>query len=201
MLLSASQVTLFWRLWAAAVRAQGWGGLPKAEIELRRKAMLRECGFESLTAVDKTSGFDQVKRRLLELQDSVAAAMETDADAEARRLRAVIRQDLLPCLALYVGDAQAYLRAVMEDKTGWGKTDRPTRALELDDLSNDPVVRVQDGAEVQGDSPLRQCLLTLTSRVESFRRQAGHTRHQMRVLAGLPCRCRACQAEPVCAPF
>lgn len=186
MILSADQISLFWRLWSQACRTQGWtaaDGCPSAQIDAERKRVLRECGFESLTAVDRLDGFTKVKNALLVLasdRTDLAAAREAD-DVQvnrARTLRWVIRHELLPCLALYEPDAEAYMRSVMADKSRWWKVDRPGCAIALEDLEA---------------GPLEQLRMTLNARLNSKRRAAGDTIHDMRVAAGLKCTCSTCR--------
>lgn len=192
MKLSPKQVKSFWRLWAAGCRAQGWLDLPRAELEGKRKEMLRRAGFASLKDVDARAGFDAVKRELLLLQESVRAGMETPEDSEARRLRWIILHELLPCLGLYHPAPEAYLGLVMREKEGWFKGERPTVDMTLEDLSNAPEMRLENGEPVEGDSPLQQCLFTLSARLDSMRVKAGHTPHEMRTAAGARCGCRLC---------
>lgn len=195
MKLSAKQTAMFWRLWAAGCRAQGWADLPRAEVENRRKDLLRRAGFASLKDVDARGGFDAVKRELLLLQDNVRAGMETAEDSEARRLRWIIRHELLPCLALYHPAPEAFLAEIMRDKERWGKGDRPAVDITLEDLSNAPKISMVAGLAVESDSPLKQCLMTLSARLDSMRSAAGHDGHTMRTLAGVNCRCRRCREK------
>src|SRR5580700_10023690 len=75
---------LFWRMWGNACIAQGWDKLPSAERDERRREMLAEIGFESIKDVNSTTGFDAVKKRLMELTDRVAN--EPDDAGDRRRL-------------------------------------------------------------------------------------------------------------------
>lgn len=115
MLLKPGQQALFWRLWSGACAAQGWMG---AEKETRRKEVLQELGFRSLTAVDRTAGFDAVKARLLTLQDRLDGASEEvfPAIGAMRRHLHIIRTVLMPALGSLVADPDAYVRAILRDK-------------------------------------------------------------------------------------
>lgn len=171
MKLSKAQVTLFWRLWSQACRAQGWDKFPREEIEVRRKELLRGCGFASLKDVDGKGGFDRVKQALLLAQDSVAAGLEDEDEQEARRLRWVVRKQVLPALGLYVEHPEAYMQRLIADKFCRGGG----RELTLDDLSNSPNVRDVE----ESDSDLRQLVWTLTARLDSLRTTFGHSRLEM----------------------
>ena len=189
--LTEKQQAFFWQLWRQACAAQNWG----AEVrEERRREVLARCGFASATEITPKEGFDRVKKELLTLCDNVRAAGETEADQEGRRLRWIIRSELLPCLGVYVGDAEAYLVKLMRDKERWFRRGlRPTVDISLDDLSNVPESTTVDGVLVESDSPLRQCLFTLSARLDALRSAAGDSQHDMRLRAGVPCRCQKCR--------
>jgi hypothetical protein len=193
------QYYTFWRLWKAGCEGQGWtaaAGWSKEMTEAKRHELLERCGFASLTEVDKREGFDRVKNALLLLQDNVAAGAESVQDGQARRIRAVIEGQLLPCLALYVEEPQAYFLEIIRDKTRWLHDGQgPVRDIRLEDLSNRPVVRVVNGEPQESDSELEQALSTLSRAVDVFRRKAGHSGHDMRTAAGLPCACAACRNQ------
>ena len=68
MILSPDQVKRFWYLWKQVCIANGWTkerGMNAAQVDAKRKEILRECGFDSLTSVDRTNGFTKVKNKLL----------------------------------------------------------------------------------------------------------------------------------------
>lgn len=205
MLLSKDQVNLFWRLWAKACKAQSWDrehGLNSAAVDARRKAFLKDCGFESLTLVDQIDGFSKVKRELLKLDVQIQGAREeVQPEIErSRKARWFIEHDLVPCLALYVEDAWAYVYAVAEDKFRWWKKERPTRQLTLDDLSDDPIIRTIRGELRESPSELEQLKMTLAGRLsgkDGLRNQAGHSVHAMRTAAGLDCYCKRCREMAV----
>jgi hypothetical protein len=95
--MTQDQADLFWRLWRAACAWQGWDKLPSAERDARRREMLAECGFSSLTLVDSTHGFDAVKKRLEELAGVVH---NERADAgDRRRILAIAREAMSDLLA------------------------------------------------------------------------------------------------------
>lgn len=184
MILSKPQTDTFWRLWSQACSAQGWtrtAGLNAAEIDRRRKEFLRGCGFESLTQVDRTAGFTRVlnELRILVNPDLQAAAETIQPERnEARVFRFVIREQLLPCLALYEPDPVGYLRTILDGKTRWVQAGDGPVAPALDDLSA-PM--------------LKQVLMTVTARLAAKRAAAGQTEHEMRTEAGVGCDCADCR--------
>jgi hypothetical protein len=208
MQLTRSQQTRFWRDWTkAAVKNFPRPQWSSAQIENERHALLRRAGFDSLTEVDPRAGFDRVLAELRAMQDDVPGAQETldPTIGESRRLRHVIRAELLPCLALYMVPipprtpmqaAETYLTEVVSGLVRWTKLDRPTRPPTLDDLDAHPIYAHSGPCHSLRESPsqLHQAIMTLTARLHAKRRVAGDTIHDMLTKAGLPCACRACQA-------
>lgn len=208
MILSDSQVSTFWRLWSQACRSRGWtrqAGLSTADIDAKRKELLARCGFTSLTEVDRTAGFTLLKNELIVLcGESVQAARETlDPDLNrARVLRHVIRTEVLPCLALYEESPLGYLQTVISGLSRWYNTDRPERPPTLDDLTASPTHARQGRNDAFRECPsqLDQVLMTLSARVDAKRREAGHSKHEMKTRAGVKCDCARCrQPAPVVA--
>ncbi|MDE2099079.1 MAG: hypothetical protein KGL39_17630 [Patescibacteria group bacterium] len=206
MILSKSQQQRFWREWAAACRAQGWtraDGWSEAQIDSQRHQLLQECGFDSLTEVDRTAGFDKVLAALQTLQSLLDGALEAEDPTigESRRIRHVIVTELLPCLALYEPSPTGYLQTVITGHIRWNKTDRPARPPTLEDLTTQPIVRREPPCyELKaGPSQLHQVLMTLTARLDAKRREFGHTVHDMRRGAGLECHCKRCAAQRAAA--
>lgn len=196
MLLSKSQSQRFWREWSAACRYQGWKETLSAdEIDAKRKELLARCGFKSLTLVDKTSGFDRVLAELRALQDDLQRTVETEDPTigAARRFRAVILQEIIPCLALYEDDANVYLTTVISGLVRWNKTDRPERDPTLEDLDAKPTFKKSaSGQWREGPSKLEQAMMTLNARLHTKRRDAGDTIHDMKLRAGVACDCKIC---------
>jgi len=173
MLISKDQFKSFWRLWAQACRANGWtarNGMSQAEIDAKRKDLLRRCAFDSLTLVDRVDGFTKVKNELIVLGGiSVDAGIEAGDQSinKARTLRHFIRTERLPCLAVYLDanhGANEYLQSIITAQSRWDKTDRPERPIALDDL---------DAAQ------LNRVIITLSARIQSKRVAAGDTVHDM----------------------
>jgi hypothetical protein len=77
--MSVDQVPLFWRLWGAACRGQGWSG---KEAIAKRKEVLAELGFASVKHIDAAGGFDRVREHL----EALAARVQNERpDAGERR--------------------------------------------------------------------------------------------------------------------
>jgi len=205
MKLSADQVPLFWRLWAKACKANHWDkahGFTAAMIDAKRKELLARCGFKSLTEVDPHAGFSRVKRELLKEAGSLQGGLEEVKPAieTARTARWFIENDLMPCLALYVDDVTAYVSEIAADKFRWRTRDAMQRRITLDDLSDEPVIREVRGELKEFSSQLEQLKFTLSGRLngkDGFRAKAGHSVHDMRTLADLPCRCARCRKPAV----
>jgi hypothetical protein len=212
MKLSADQVPLFWRLWKEVCISNHWtkanGYTPKM-IDAKRKELLARCGFKSLTEVDPLAGFSRVKRELLkEAANLEGGREEVDPHIESGRTsRWFIEHDLIPCIALYVDDAWAYVSRIATDKFRWRTRDEMQRPITLDDLTDHPIVREVRGELKEFPSQLEQLKYTLArclSRKEKkdadgrviqeagLRNKAGHSIHDMRTLAGLKCRCARC---------
>lgn len=209
MMLSPDQVKRFWHLWPQVCRANGWtkeNGMNAAAIDAKRKEVLRECGFDSLTHVDRRDGFTKVKNKLeLLIGTSVQAGIEANdpvAHNNARIHRHTIEKEILPCLALYT-EVDGYLATVIAGLTRHYKTDQPTRPPTLDDLDIYPAIgnrhtksntccAVKGQRLCPGPSQLEQCLMTLSARLNALRKASGDTIHDMKLRAGLECNCAQC---------
>ena len=197
MILSTPQVSRFWREWSKTCKAMNWtkaAGMTAGQIDAERKRILAECGFESLTAVDRVTGFTKVLKALQVLQeDDLDAGIEADDTTinDGRVLRNVILTEIVPCLELYVDNVQAVMTDIMQDKNRWWKIDRPIREMNLMDLPTQPVIRLdrKSGQPVEFASPLKQMLMTLSRVLNDKRRAAGDSIHAMKIKAGLPCHC------------
>ena len=192
MILSPAQVQRFWREWASTCKVMSWtrdAGLTAGQIDAHRKEFLRQCGFDSLTAVDRTAGFTRVLNELIVLRgESVRAARETVDPSlnECRILRHSILTDLVPCLELYIENVRGYLTEIIEAKTRYRKIDRPTREQTLMDLTA---------------GQLRQIQFTLSARLNDKRRAIGDSIHDMRTRAGVHCSCAKCRQPVTAASF
>ena len=183
MKLSTDQVRWFWREWSKSCKAMDWtraNGLSAGEIDSKRKEFLANCGFSSLTKVDKTAGFTKVIHELIVLQGvSLKSAGETVDPSlnEARILRNQICGEIIPALEIYVEHAISYIGAILKNRF---------RGIALEGLNA---------------AQLRMFRDTLNARVHMFRKKAGHSLHQMKTLAGVPCDCAECaQPKIITAP-
>ncbi|MDE2010535.1 MAG: hypothetical protein KGJ09_10750 [Candidatus Omnitrophica bacterium] len=184
--LTPAQLKRFWREWSATCRSKGW--LTEVDKQNYRRQILRQCGFESLTQVDRTDGFTRVLNEIISMRGtSIQAARETEDPTlnQARILRHNIAAEIIPCLELYIQDVPAYLQQIMADKTRWHKTDRPSREIRIEDL---------DAGQ------LKQLQYTLSARLNTLRNTAGHTIHDMRKAASLDCHCSRCIKASVTLP-
>lgn len=200
--MSKSQSAAYWRLWSAACKAQGWTkaeGMDSAAIDAKRKECLSECGFESSRDIDSGAGFSRWKALCERLCGKLSGAIaEVRQNTPADRRRWVIRNELLPCLAIYAPSgaqdpaeyASAYLATILRDSMPWrpdgNGSGMPCTLDELDEVG------------------LTKIMATLNARIGAKRRLAGHTQHDMLTLAGCRCRCAACKAVakvPETAPF
>ena len=194
--MTTPQITLFWREWAKTCRAMNWtkaAGLTPVQIDTHRRELLARLGFDSLTKVDHTKGFDRVLNELRVLQGvSVDAGMKAADDTiqDAERLRHVILTELVPCLELYVADVRAFIGQIILDKNRWWKLGGG-REITIMDLDNHPV-KLRDGRVIPGQ--LEQLRMTLNARLNDKRREAGDSMHDMKIRAGVPCDCaRICR--------
>lgn len=181
-------------LWPKAAAAQGWN---KSDNEKRYDVFARVLGRIPRHAAKLAAGehisfndfdqadFDAVKAEMGHLADNLKATIETDHPAigKERRLRHQI-DELLRCLALYIERVDAYLRPILAAKFK-GRTS-------IDDLSALPVLKDKG----VGPSELMRCLMTLRQIVNQKRNAAGHSVHEMNLLAAVPCHCKQCQTVP-----
>lgn len=195
MLLSKAQVHRFWRDWEKACRAQGWTkakGWTTAQREAQRKLVLGKCGFTSLTLVDGRGGFDKVLALLGALANNLAGALELDHPeiGESRRSHFGLRE-VAQCLAHYGVEAESYLQQIINDKFNHGRGGALTQRT-IDELSDLPSTRMVRGELIEGPSELQQLRMTAWARLQEFRKDAGHSLHEMKTGAGVPCDCAAC---------
>jgi hypothetical protein len=189
-------------IWPATCKAQGWN---KTDSEKRYDLFARVLGHIPRHARTLAAGrhisfndfdqpdFDAVKAECLALADNLKGAVETVRPdyGEERRLRHQIAQ-LQKCLALYIERPDAYLRPILAAKFK-GRTS-------IDDLSAVPVLKDAVGRGSRrahvGPSELARALMALRTVVQQKRNAAGHSVHEMNLLAGIPCPCKQCQAVP-----
>lgn len=189
MSLSAAQKALLKRL-------QRQARLPDADYRALFPAVTgwRDCDSSTDARLTQRH-MDALKARLL------ALARPADLDAQLAQQQQPRRRlehrlaETQRCLALYVPDVAGYVATVVADKFGVPVDG----ALTLDDLGDRPTVREREvmGKSttelVDGPSQLEQLVMTLWARVQALRERAGHSLHDMRTRAGVPCDCAQCR--------
>jgi hypothetical protein len=91
MLLTKPQLSRFWRDWSRVIKYQDWS---HDQAETERKALLQRAGFQSLTHVDRSAGFDRLLSELGRLLDNVkrTAELGNPEPGERRRYLHLIRE-------------------------------------------------------------------------------------------------------------
>lgn len=211
---TAQRIKLMSDWWPKAARAQGWNPADRAQRMQALSAAVRRP-LASASELNNTTDIDAVKAHLGMLCDHLPAAIETDHPeiGKARTLRHFIRTNLLPCLALYLqptpstpspggegwgegepsSAAEAYLSSLITDVTRWNKIDRPGVPATLDDLDARPIIKTRNGVPHESPSLLNQVIMTLSARIQSKRKEAGDSLHDMRTRARLECNCKQCR--------
>lgn len=182
-------------LWPDACEAQQWNVKDRA-LQMQVLSSIVGRTIESSNELEKIKEFGLVKRRLLELAGNLDGPLDNAPEDEARRLRHHIRTELLPCIALYVPDAEKYLREIINDGIHHG---RRVEQRGLDELTARPRVRFDARLGDFRESPgeLQQVIMTLNGRLNSahppgLRNRAGDSLHDMRIKAGVGCGCKVC---------
>jgi len=182
------QRTTLMKIWGRVCKDRGW----KTSDRDFRLAKWSELLGRRIESADEVGRIDECTKLMNELKVmlgvSVQAARESDdlTINQARVLRNQIAGELIPCLELYVADVRGYLTEIIESKSRYRKTDRPTRDLTLMDL---------DAGQ------LRHIQFTLAARLNEKRRAAGDSIHDMRKRACVPCGCAKCRKPVFVADF
>ncbi len=176
--MSPKQTKLYWREWAAVRRVD-----PQAD---RRALTVRALGVAKSSKDFTNADLD----RVLAVFRAVSRPADVDGQlrqqAQARQRKEHRIWEIMRCLALYHPDPAGYVATLLADRQGVPVDG----SLTLEDVSDAPTVRTRrDGVPYAGPSELEQVLMTLWARVQPMRRKAGHTLHQMRTAAGVPCDC------------
>lgn len=180
--MTKSQDRLYWREWSAARKAH-----PEAD---RHRLHLQALGYRRSHTEFTNAEFDKV------LGAFRALSRPASVDAQIRqqdqpRTRAEHRlAEIQACLGLYVPDVAQYIATVAAEKFGVP----PNGSWTLDDLSWEPSMRRnwQTRALYESPSQVMQLVMTLWARLQPMRRDADHSLHDMRTLAGVPCACLKC---------
>lgn len=186
MTITKSQRWAILQLFGRACKERGW----KATREVRL-AKLSEILGREITTTDAIGRLDECTKVMAELKAMLGVDLQAGKEAvdqginRQRNSRWLIENEVLPCLALYVENglagARAYLLEVMTDKSRWRKTDRPESDPSLADFD---------------ERTCEQTFWTISARLNTHRKAAGDTGHEMRMKAGVKCDCaRICQKE------
>lgn len=203
-----AQIQSIQRLWRTVCKDRGWKASDR-DFRLAKFSELLGRPVDSLTGVERikecTKLFNELKAML---GVSLQAAREADDTTinDARVLRNQILTELIPCLELYVTDVRAYLTAIMEDKNRWWKIDRPACDITMMYLDAKPIFHRdrRTGEQREFPSQLQQLQFTISARLHAKRKDAGHTIHDMKVAAHVPCHCSLCrkmETEKTIAPI
>jgi hypothetical protein len=207
--INTAQRTSIMKLWGKVCKDRGW----KQSDREFRLAKFGEIIGHPIASADDIERIDECTKLMKELSAMLGVNVKDGIEADnlyinrARVLRNVILTELIPCLELYVENANAYIAAIIEDKNRWWKIDRPARSMTLMDLTAEPIRKwdVKTKTMKEFPSQLDQMVYTLSSCLNGsgriyrgkksrlgFRVAAGHSLHQMKTLAGVPCDCTEC---------
>lgn len=218
MTINTDQRTSIMKLWGQVCKDRKW----KQSDRDFRLAKFSEIIGRPLPSADDIERIDECTKLMKELKAMLGVDVDAGIEADnlyinrARVLRNVILTELVPCLELYVADVQAYITEIMEDKNRWWKIDRPERGMSLMDLTAEPIRKwdVKTSSMKEFPSQLDQMIYTLSSCLNGsgriyrgkksrlgFRVAAGHSLHQMKTLAGVPCDCADCSKPKIELPL
>jgi len=172
--MTPKQTQLYWREWGAVSRAAKAAGrdLPDRH-SLHRQALGRDVSSKDFS----NAQFDAVLGVFRALSQPGNLNGQWRQLDQPRRREEFSLDEVLRCLALYVEDAEAYMAVVMADKF--------KRPLDVGHLTEKQTFALK---------------ITLWARINKkgtgFRNQAGHSVHQMKSLAEVPCDCARCRDLP-----
>lgn len=174
--MTRKQIGMYWGCWKDVQDACKERGVPVPD---RHDLHLQALGRDVSSREFSQKQFDAVLAKFAKYSDP------GNVDRQLRQIRQpATRQngrlaELRQCIALYVADADAYIGGIALDKFG----------------SPDPEDLSDQRPEPDRPSQLEQLIMTLSARLNGatgLRNQAGHSLHDMRLAAGLPCRCKRC---------
>lgn len=189
--MTKAQEKLYWR---------EWGAVRKADPQADRHAIQRlALGVDYHVPHKEYSNrqFDLVLAAFRAISRPASIEPQIRAQAQPSHRQQHRIHEIQRCLALYVEDVAGYIAKVAADRFGV-----PTDGtFSLDDLSGQETVRInwQTKEPETVPSQLEQLLMTLWARLQVMRRDADHTLHDMRTMAGVPCDCAkiCCKPKPV----
>lgn len=206
MTITFAQRTSIMKTWSKVCKDHGW----KSSDRNFRLAKFGEIIGREIASADEIDRIDECTKLMKELTAMLGVSLNAGMEADnlyinrARVLRNLILTELVPCLELYVADANAYMTEIMEDKNRWLKIDRPARGMSLMDLTAEPIKKFDPKTRAMKEFPsqLDQMVYTLSSCLNGsgkvragkksrlgFRVAAGETLHEMKTRAGVPCNC------------
>lgn len=173
--MSPKQESLYWR---------EWGAVHKADPSVDRHDLhIAALGEDKSHKTFSNEEFDKV------LGQMRAISRPTDLDGQLRQLNQrktrliwKICQEQATLLAVYQKNAY-YIYTVALDKFP---------RLRADTASPDSSFKLQEILNHLDPEQLEHLRSTLAARINDLRKRAGHTIHDMRKLACLPCECRIC---------
>ncbi len=189
--MTADQQRLYFALWNKACIHQGWDKLTSKEREEKRREIMAEVfdGPKSAKDVNRHAEFDAIKAKFLQLSDSVQGTRETDHPdiGEKRRLLKVVAYQKR--LIRVYREPEAYVTKILKDGPKIFKG-----ISTIEDLSAfSPQVKNELTGKIEKKpSQLMKLVFTLTARVNSLRNEAGHTIHDMKMVARVKCDCAQC---------
>lgn len=190
--MTKAQDRLYWR---------EWGAVRKAHREAdRHRLHVQALGYSRSHTEFTNTEFDKVLGAFRALSRPASVASQIRQQDQPRTRMEHRLAEIQACLGLYVTDVAGFVARVAADKFGVPVNGSFT----LDDLSFEPTLRKnwQTKALEESPSQVEQLLMTLWARLQPYRRDAGHSLHEMRILAGVACDCARCiqHGRPVPMP-
>jgi hypothetical protein len=184
MKISKAQRWKILELWGKVAKDRGW----KVSDRALRLATIGGILGRELPSLDDVERLAECTKVFAELEAMLGVSLRAGLEAtqpgrnRKRNFKWLIANEALPCLAVYLPNGEVgaynYLLEVMAGKSRWRKTDRPESDPRLDDFD---------------DRTVEQIFWTLNARLNSKRKAAGDSGHEMCVKAKIPCRCAACR--------
>lgn len=181
--MTKAQDRLYWREWGAVRRAR-----PEAD---RHALHAQALGYQRSHTAFSNREFDLVLGAFRAVSRPASVGTQIRQQRQPRTRAEHRLSEIQACLGLYVEDVAGYVAKVAADKFGVPVNG----AFDLEDLDWRPRVRRnwQTKELEEGASQGSQLLMTLWARLQPMRQQAGHSLHDMRTLAGVPCACLRCK--------
>ena len=175
------QRALYFREWSRVRAACKAAALPMPDRhELHRRALGQDKSSKDFNNDDLDAVLGVF--RAISQPASLGSQLRQQRQPRARQEMSI--EQILRCLALYVDDVDAYVASLCLARF---------HTIDWRELSD--VKRPHKTNPHAASSPLDQFRWTLSGRLngaDGFRAQAGHSLHEMKTLAGVPCTCKAC---------